>query len=169
MKIVFNCIDIWSVDLFLIKDKAPGRKLIKMASLQVGSVPNLLLSGAVNPKERDARCKSRKCHGTIFVGINSVRMICLQVQVWFNDEHTCFPLSKQVCVFCLLYFACWWKNSSMELAVIWGNFTCSDLACSDLACSSLACSDLGHSDLAHSDLARSDLAHFFVKILTFFT
>ncbi len=35
------------------------------------------------------------------------------------------------------------KNSSMELSVIWGNFSCSDLACSDLACS----------DLAHSDLA----------------
>ncbi len=50
------------------------------------------------------------------------------------------------------------KNSSMELAVIWGNFSCSDLACSDLACS----------DLAHSDLACSHLAHFFVKILNFF-
>ncbi len=45
-----------------------------------------------------------------------------------------------------------WKISSIELAVIWGNFSCSDLACSDLACSDLACSDLGH---------------FFVKILTF--
>ncbi len=43
-----------------------------------------------------------------------------------------------------------WKNSSMELAVIWINFSCSDLACSDLACSDLACSDLGHSDLACS-------------------
>ena len=43
------------------------------------------------------------------------------------------------------------KNSSMELAVIWGNFSCSDLAYSDLAHS-----DLAHSDLAHSDLARSD-------------
>ncbi len=66
------------------------------------------------------------------------------------------------------------KNSSMELAVIWGNFSCSDLACSDLACSDLTCSDLAHSDLAcsdlaHFDLAHSDLAHFFVKILTFFT
>ena len=45
-----------------------------------------------------------------------------------------------------------WKNSSMELAVIWGNFSCSDLACSDLANSDLACSDLGC---------------FFVTILTF--
>ncbi len=44
------------------------------------------------------------------------------------------------------------ENSSMELAVIWGNFSCSDLACSDLACSDLACSDLAHSNLAHSDL-----------------
>ena len=50
------------------------------------------------------------------------------------------------------------KNSSLELTVIWGNFTCSDLACSDLP----------YSDLAHSDLACSDLARFFVKILTFF-
>ncbi len=33
MKIVFNCTNIWSVNLFLIKDKAPGRKLIKTASL----------------------------------------------------------------------------------------------------------------------------------------
>ena len=54
------------------------------------------------------------------------------------------------------FFSPWKKNSSMELAVIWGNFSCSDLACSDLACS-----DLGHSDLAHSDLARSDLARFY--------
>ncbi len=71
------------------------------------------------------------------------------------------------------------KNSSMELAVIWGNFSCSDLAYSDLAhsdlahsdlaCSDLAHSDLAHSDLAHSDLARSDLGRFFIKILTFFT
>ncbi len=41
------------------------------------------------------------------------------------------------------------KHSSMELAVIWGYFGCSDLACSDLACSDLACSDLACSDLAH--------------------
>ncbi len=44
------------------------------------------------------------------------------------------------------------KNSSMELAVIWGNFSCSDMACSDLA---------------HSDLAHSDLAGFFSKFLLF--
>ncbi len=61
------------------------------------------------------------------------------------------------------------KNSSMELTVIWGNFSCSDLACSDLACSDLGHSDLACSDLGHSDLAHSDLARFFVKILTFFT
>ena len=67
----------------------------------------------------------------------------------------------------------------MELAVIWGYFSfsdlgcfdlgCSDLGCIDLACSDLASSDLACSDLACSDLASSDLAHFFVKILTFFT
>ncbi len=52
------------------------------------------------------------------------------------------------------------KNSSMELAVIWGNFGFSDLGCFDL----------GWSDLACSDLACSDLGHFFkIKILTFFT
>ncbi len=76
------------------------------------------------------------------------------------------------------------KNSSMELAVIWGNSTCSDLACSDLAfsnlacsdlacsdlaCSDLPCSDLAHSDLAHSDLACSDLAHFFCQNSYFFS
>ncbi len=81
------------------------------------------------------------------------------------------------------------KNSSMEIVVICGNFSCSDLACSDLACSDLGhseltCSVLGHSDLAHSDLACSDLAcsdlacsdlahsdldRFFVTFLTFFT
>ncbi len=33
MKMVFNFIHIWSVDLFLGKDKAPRRKLIEMASL----------------------------------------------------------------------------------------------------------------------------------------
>ncbi len=33
MKMVFNSIHIWSVDLFLVEDKAPGRKLIEMASL----------------------------------------------------------------------------------------------------------------------------------------
>ena len=33
MKMVFNSIHIWSVDLFLVKDKVPGRKLIEMASL----------------------------------------------------------------------------------------------------------------------------------------
>ncbi len=41
------------------------------------------------------------------------------------------------------------KNSSMELAVIWGNFSCSDLAHSDLAHSDFACSNLACSDLAH--------------------
>ncbi len=55
------------------------------------------------------------------------------------------------------------KNSSMELAVIWGNFSCSDLACSDLACSDVAHSDLAYSDLAHSDLAHSDLGCFFCQ------
>ncbi len=65
-------------------------------------------------------------------------------------------------------FSCKGKNSSMELAVIWGNFSCSDLACSDLACSDMAHSDLAHTDLAHSDLAHSDLAHFFLsKFLLF--
>ncbi len=45
------------------------------------------------------------------------------------------------------------KNSSMELAVISGNFGCSDLACSDLA---------------HNDLAHFDLGCFFVsKFLLF--
>ncbi len=33
MKIVLNCIHIWSIDLFLIKDKVLGRKLIKIAAL----------------------------------------------------------------------------------------------------------------------------------------
>ncbi len=37
----------------------------------------------------------------------------------------------------------------MELAVIWGNFSCSELACSDLACS-----DLAHSNLAHFFLSK---------------
>ena len=40
----------------------------------------------------------------------------------------------------------------MELAVIWGNFSCSDVACSDLACSDLACSDLGHIIYQNSSL-----------------
>ncbi len=47
---VFNCANTWSVNLFLHKDKAPARKLIKMAFLWVCSVPKLLLSGAVHPK-----------------------------------------------------------------------------------------------------------------------
>ena len=33
MKMVLNYIHIWSVDLFLVKDKVPGRKLNKMAAL----------------------------------------------------------------------------------------------------------------------------------------
>ncbi len=33
VKMVLNCVHIWSVNLFLVKDKAPGRKLIKMTSL----------------------------------------------------------------------------------------------------------------------------------------
>ncbi len=33
MKMALNCVHIWSVDLFLVKDKVPGRKLIKIASL----------------------------------------------------------------------------------------------------------------------------------------
>ncbi len=33
MKMVLNCIHIWSIDLFLVKDKVLGRKLIKIASL----------------------------------------------------------------------------------------------------------------------------------------
>ncbi len=55
------------------------------------------------------------------------------------------------------------KNSSMELAVIWGNFGCSDLACSDLVCSDLACSGLAHSHLVCSDLAHSDLGHIYLS------
>ncbi len=35
LKIVLNCIHIWSVDLFLVKDKVPARKLIKIAALAV--------------------------------------------------------------------------------------------------------------------------------------
>ncbi len=50
------------------------------------------------------------------------------------------------------------KNSSMELAVIWGNFSCSDLACSDLACS-----DLAHSDLSCIFCQKS---YFFHSIFT---
>ncbi len=49
----------------------------------------------------------------------------------------------------------WPKNSSMELAVIWGN---SDFPHSDFA----------HSDFAHSDFAHSDFSHFFVKNFYFF-
>ncbi len=60
--------------------------------------------------------------------------------------------------FSCYHFGHFFKNSSMELVVIWGNFSCTDLACSDLACSDLACSDL-----AHSDLARSDLGCFFCQ------
>ncbi len=33
MKMVLNCIHIWSVDLFIVKYKVLGRKLIKMAAL----------------------------------------------------------------------------------------------------------------------------------------
>ncbi len=55
-------------------------------------------------------------------------------------------------------YPCCNKNSSVELMVIWGHFSFSDLACSDLA---LACYDLACSDLACSDLACSDLGHFF--------
>ena len=32
MKMVLKFVYMWSVDLFLIKDKVPGRKLVKMAS-----------------------------------------------------------------------------------------------------------------------------------------
>ncbi len=39
MKIVLNYIHIWSMDLFLVKDKVSGRKLIKMAALWFGYVP----------------------------------------------------------------------------------------------------------------------------------
>ncbi len=53
----------------------------------------------------------------------------------------------------------------MELAVIRGNFSFSDLGCSDLGCSDLGCSDLGYSDLACSDLGN----FFSIKSLAFFT
>ncbi len=59
------------------------------------------------------------------------------------------------------------KNSSTELAVIWGNFGFSDSGCFDLGCSDLACSDWAYSDWACFDLACSNLGHFFIKILTF--
>ncbi len=64
-------------------------------------------------------------------------------------------LSLCVCVcLCVSLWSCLAsrKNSSMELAVVWGNFGCSDLA---------------HSDLGHSDLACSDLGHFLSKFLLF--
>ncbi len=85
--------------------------------------------------------------------------------LWWNLE-TCENLAFLAFAFCFSYFhsafppenSAELKNSSMELSVIWGNFTCSDLACSDLACS----------DLAHSDLAHSDLAHFFCQNSYFF-
>ncbi len=48
------------------------------------------------------------------------------------------------------------KYRSMELAVIWGNFSFSNLGCSDLGCSDLGCSDLACFFL-------------FIKILTLYT
>ncbi len=136
-----------------------------------------------------------------WVGGSFTQRIChIHLQVFrqcFSDDICCLhsprhggmnePVKWQVQLFqsfarqCSLFSACrnrcdvheCRKNSSMELVVIWGNFSCSDLACSDLACSDLACSDLAHSnlahsDLAHSDLARSDLAHFFCQNSYFF-
>ncbi len=52
------------------------------------------------------------------------------------------------------------KNSSMELAVIWGN--------SDFAHTDFHHSDSAHSDFPYSDFAHSDFAHFVLsKNLTF--
>ncbi len=50
------------------------------------------------------------------------------------------------------------KNSSMELAVIWGN---SDFGHSDFDHSEFTHSDFDHFDFTHSDFGHSDFSHFF--------
>ncbi len=52
------------------------------------------------------------------------------------------------------------KNSSMELAMIWGN--------SDISHSDFTHSDFTHSDFTHSDFTHSDFSHFFITNSYFF-
>ncbi len=59
--------------------------------------------------------------------------ICSNIWVLIVDHHHRHT-SQLVCTsYCKRVASLERKNSSMELAVIWGNFSCSDLACSDLA------------------------------------
>ncbi len=64
---------------------------------------------------------------------------------------------ERVHIFCLRTQE---KNSSMELAVIWGH--------SHFSHSDFTHSDFGHSDFTHSDFTHSDFTHFFVKNSYFF-
>ncbi len=50
-------IHIWSVDLFSVKDKAPGRKLIKMAALWFGCVPKYSCLGLLTFKYNGVMCE----------------------------------------------------------------------------------------------------------------
>ena len=49
MKIMFNCIHIWSVDLFFVMDKVLGRNLIRKQYFETLHWSNLFLSGALDP------------------------------------------------------------------------------------------------------------------------
>ncbi len=57
MKMVLNCIYISSVDLVLVKDKVPGRKLIKMAALWFGCVPKCSCLGLLTCKYNGVMCE----------------------------------------------------------------------------------------------------------------
>ncbi len=74
MRLVLNCVYIWSVHLFLGKDKVPGRNLIRMQYFETWHWSNLLLSGAVDPKQYGARCKSCEAGRPIF---------------FMNDDNSC--------------------------------------------------------------------------------
>ena len=43
MKMVLNCVHIWSVDLFLVEDKAPERVFVGMQQHKVGTMPTGLV------------------------------------------------------------------------------------------------------------------------------
>ncbi len=49
MKMVLNCVYIWSADVFVVKNKVPGRNLIKKQSFETWHWSKLFLSGIVDP------------------------------------------------------------------------------------------------------------------------
>ncbi len=67
-EMVLNSIHIWSVDLFFVKGKVPGRNLIRM---QHGHRSKVLLSGAVDFKQNGVRCKSREFVWAIFFNLHT--------------------------------------------------------------------------------------------------